>query len=653
MAKIYELTSDVYNLISAGEVVESPTSVVKELVENALDAGATQITVQLTNGGTSQIVVTDNGCGIESSEVEKAFKKHATSKILTKEDIYKISTLGFRGEALASIACVSNVVLVTRFENEELGTEIIVEGGEIISKKQVPANIGTIIKVTKLFFNTPARYKFLRDANLEYRKTYKIMASFVLSHPELEFTLYNDGIKKLASKKGNLTTAIDSIFGYELSHNLLYVDDEFDNFKINGAIGLPYVTKANRSAQVIFVNNRVVESVDISSSVNAAYTNFLMKGRFPCFVLNITLPYEDVDVNISPQKTEVKITNRNKLVNWIEHLIKEILSTQEIKQEEEEREQANKLVEESLKKNNYLDDIAETNKTGFSVKTVLNDSNLLMDKLSKGGEEVTKECQIIIPSENPIPTIHLDEFESSIKDEKEDKLFSLSTNSSIMSKLLNMDKEEESEPKNKTEEVFHEYSQTSFIKDSNKMIGVLFNTYIMVERKDDFCLIDQHAVHERFIFDKLMDDISKKQVAVQELLVPYQLNVNEEEKNFIKDNIKELETLGFIINEFGKNSLIVTQIPLLLVDVSLEDYFSDILSNLNTLDREQLLLRHKIATKSCKAAIKAGYILTQDEIDKIIEMVETSKSPLLCPHGRPYVVTITKTQVEKWFKRVL
>ncbi len=645
MAKINVLTSDVYNLISAGEVVVNPAGVVKELVENSIDAGATKIMIDIVQGGISKIKVVDNGGGIESEDVENAFKQHATSKICTKEDIYKISTLGFRGEALASIALVSNVQMLTKTEQQDIGTFIELQGGEVVRKEVAPCNTGTSITVSKLFYNTPARFKFLKTPLLEQREIYKLVSIFILSHPEIEFTLVADGNVKLNNQKGDLQTGILTVYGEEFADNLIIINEKFEDFRLEGAISLPYIAKPNHSWQTTFVNNRSVENDVIGSAVNGAYVDFLMKGKYPCFVLNLSLPYDEVDVNISPQKTVVKFNDSDKLYRWIYVTIKDKLA--DMSKVEEDQDRLSEKEENFSIKNplNYIktsflkedSDRLEEKKDGVSIGYMFSDNSKYISKMVKDDDKI-QNADIISKTNIVIP-----DFKSDL--ENDDVATKLNSTSDIMAKVLDYGKE--------TENVAHSYEQSSFLSNAYKILGVVFSTYIIVEQDESLYLIDQHAAHERFLFDKLIDEIQKGEIVTQQLLVPYKISVNAEEKDFILDNANSLQELGVEVQDFGLNSLIITQVPSLLVDIDLSSFITEILSDLQSFSRDKVVLRHKIATKACKSAVKAGDTLTNEEIEKLLDMVKESNSPLLCPHGRPYVVKITKSQVEKWFKRVL
>ena len=651
MAKINELPSGVYNLISAGEVVVSPETLLKELIENSIDAKATQISIYTVKGGVSEIKVVDNGEGIEKSEVEKAFKQHATSKILNKEDIYKIQTLGFRGEALASIALVSNVKMLTRYKDEDIATEIEIEGGKTLSKKQASSNVGTSITVTKLFYNMPARYKFLQDSSKLNREIDKLVSAFVLSYPEIEFNLYADGVKKFSHRKGDLINAINSVFGTEFATNLIMVNEKFDDYILEGAIALPYIQKRNRSWQMLFVNDRLVECDMISAAINGAYTDFVMKGFFPCFVLNLHVPYELVDVNISPQKSVVKIEKVEEIATWIIRLIKEILIDSDKKQEQEELEE---LKREEAREEEMRKLLARANYDEEAKNEVYKrlNTNIFQDSVKFYTEVVPKQNEVKVATISKENKPVIETFTSMVVNE-DDISHKLNAPSEIMAKVL---EENQNSLKNNQEEqktIKHEYTQTSFIKEHIKIVGVLFDTYIIVEQKESFYIIDQHAAHERFLFDKYLKNAEDNAISSQELLIPYLLYTSMDEKSFILDNLENFKNMGIEIQDGDSHSVFVKTIPTFLIDYDLKEFFTDILADLKSFTRDKIVFRHQIATHACKSAIKANDVLSEEEIEDIINMVKNSASPLLCPHGRPYVVNIKKVEVEKWFKRVL
>ena len=654
MAKINELTSDVYNLISAGEVVVSPETLLKELIENSIDANAKHISIYVVKGGISEIKVVDDGDGIEKTEVEKAFKQHATSKILNKDDIYKISTLGFRGEALASIALVSNTVMVTRHKTEDDATQIELEGGRVIKKQVTASEVGTSITVTKLFYNMPARYKFLKDVSKINKEIDKLLSAFILSYPKIEFNLYSDGVKKFSHRSGDLISAINSVFGAEFSTNLIEVNEKFDDFILEGAIALPYIQRRNRSWQMLFVNDRWVECDIISAAINGAYTDFVMKGFFPSFVLNLHVPYNLVDVNISPQKTVVKLERAEEIATWIIRIIKEILIDSDKKQEKEELQE---LQEIEKREENFIK-LVDKAKEDESVKKQLFQSinssffkdktQFYQDILPQDKEQV----KVATISKTNAPVIEEFKFEYNEEEKPESKL---NSPSDIMAKVLqeNQNSLTVGEQDNSQKTIKHEYHQTSFIKEHIKVVGVLFDTYIIVEQQDSFYIIDQHAAHERFLFDKYIKTAEQNAVPSQELLIPYLISTSIDEKDFLLTNADNFLKMGIEVVDGDRHSVFVKRIPTFLIDYDLKEFFGDILSNLQSFTRDKVVFRHQIATHACKSAIKANDVLKEDEIEDIINMVKNSSSPLLCPHGRPYVVNIKKVEVEKWFKRVL
>lgn len=651
MAKINELKSDVYNLISAGEVVVSPETLLKELIENSIDANASHISIYTVKGGISEIQVVDDGDGIEKTEVEKAFKQHATSKILNKDDIYKISTLGFRGEALASIALVSNVKMVTRFKDEEDASFIEVEGGEVLDKQQTVSNVGTSITVTKLFYNMPARYKFLQESAKLNKEIDKLVSAFVLAHPEIEFTLYSDGIKKFSHRKGDLVSAINSVFGSEFATNLIMVNEKFDDFILEGAIALPYIQRRNRSWQMLFVNNRWVECDMVSAAINGAFTDFVMKGFFPCFVLNLEVPYDLVDVNISPQKSVVKIERVDEIATWIMRLIKEILIDSDKKQELEDLEEL-KRIEQKDKEIEELFIKASVDEDARRQIYKSMNSNFIKDRTQFYKEIKPQEDDVKVATLSKTSAPIIEEFKSysSFEDVGANKL---NSPSEIMAKVLQENKDSLSVGSSEQKNIKHEYTQASFVKEHIKIVGVLFDTYIMVEQKDSFYIIDQHAAHERFLFDKYLANAENGTIVSQELLIPYLLYTSIDEKSFILENLDNFRKMGIVIEEADAHSVFVKQVPTFLIDYDLKDFFIDVLSNLQAFTRDKVVFRHQIATHACKSAIKANDVLKEEEIENIVNMVKNSHNPLLCPHGRPYVVNIKKTEVEKWFKRAL
>lgn len=665
MKTINVLEPSIYNLISAGEVAVNPAGVVKELVENSLDAQATKIIVEIWGGGIEKIKVTDNGYGIAKSQVKNAFLPHATSKITTVEDIYKIGTLGFRGEALASICNVSKLSILTRVEEEEIGSYLEIDAGNIVVESEKASNVGTEITVSNLFYNTPARLKFLGTKKMEQREIAKTLENLMLCNPNIEFMFYVDGNLNVHTAGTGLKDTIVQIEGPEFIEKSFKIDVQEGKYKLKGYGILPS-EEHNSKFTRCFVNGRVTINHCIASAVQAAYVTYTMKGITPTFILFFELPFDEVDVNITPQKTDVKFQDDHKIYSWVCTSVKNSLLNHVARE--------NFYKSEELAMQAFLSDNKDSNTKMVLPKKEIegNESNNTETKNSSfndyviaknvvdsiGGKSVTAEqflkawkgqkeqeelaIQQEAKNEGSDKTVKILEFESKTQ-EFEQESFGLGSSSTIMAKVKGLDKIQAKQ----------EFTQETFVKNNNKVLGVIFQTYILVQSDSELFFIDQHAAHERHLYDKYMQEIENRDVTIQDLLVPHVINADNDMANFIERNMLDLKNLGFEISSWGTNVFKVESVPMILSDINLEHFIQDIYQNKVYLTNTNEQLRDKIAMRACKSAIKAGMTLNQSEIDKVIEMIKESKSPLLCPHGRPYVLKVTKTDIEKWFKRIV
>lgn len=615
--KINVLPSEIYNKISAGEVVERPASVVKELVENSIDGGATKITVEVFDGGIKKIVVTDNGCGIEPEDIESAFLPHATSKIKDAKDLETISSLGFRGEALASIASVSRVELISKTENNEFGMNLKIEGGKYGNKKEIGFDNGTKIIVSDLFFNTPARLKFLKKPKSEEGEITNLMAKFILANPQISFRYIVDD-KIIYNTFGNgLAEAMYIIYGKEVYDNLLEVKYDSNDISVYGFIARPTLCKANRTYQTIFVNGRVVSNYMISSAVQDAVENYIMKGKFPLFALNINLPFESVDVNVHPSKQEVKFENPNRIYGIVNTAIfKAVSEANYVQDKTAEIQKENSVREPVFDTKSLLETIMNGQKEKNCFKS---EYNPLVDILNEKIKENNEKSKV------EISQIKLEEVIVPANDTKVESL-----NREIV--------------ENKNKILFEDY----------RIIGVLFNTYILCEKGDSFLIIDQHAGHERQLYDKFTKQIKGNNLACQDLLFPYVFNTNLKETEFLENNLELFREYGIDISEFGENSFKISAVPVLLSEINLKDFFENILSDINEVQKKSVdFFKEKIAKQACRSAIKAGDKLSDSEINFLLDSFKENGNVLLCPHGRPIVLQFSKTEIEKWFKRIV
>ena len=634
MSKINILDSTIYNRIAAGEVVERPFSVVKELVENSIDAGAGQIIIETEAGGTKSIKITDNGSGILFEDLNKAFLPHATSKINSVDDLEGIATLGFRGEALASIGSVSNITLCSKVKAEETGGEITVNGGKIEKAILKGTPDGTYISVNNLFFNTPARAKFLKTPKTEEGYITDFIARTILANPNISFKYICDGKIVYQTSGGGLEEAIYVVYGKSTVSSLLPVNYKNENISISGFIGKPTLTKPNRTYQTLIVNGRYVVNALVSTAVYNAYANYMMKGRFPFYVLNIKMPFEDVDVNVHPNKMEVKFVNTNAVYGAVTNAVSEVL----------------------LQESNILDAVPAGEQESFTTESLPKTSGYSFN-MNSTMQSSHNTMQTEGETDGKIEELRNIKIEKPLKS-KDINIIKLRSDEGVF--LETQQRFEQNEQADKVKAgIMNTEANTSvfdegFLNVNNfKIIGTIFNTYIIIEKQDEMFLIDQHAAHERLLYDKFKTEFENKKINIQELLMPYVLKVNSLENIFIKENWEIFSELGFNIEEFGNLSFKVSSVPLVLSNIELKAYFEDCLKNLNKLDKNNGEVKHFLATKACKAAVKAGRTLNENEISVLLAEIDKNKTTLLCPHGRPVFVRLKKTDIDKWFKRIV
>ena len=625
MSKINILDKIVSNRISAGEVVEKPASVVKELIENSIDAGADKIVIEIEEGGIKSISILDNGSGIEKDDIKLAFMPHATSKIKNVEDLDNIGTLGFRGEALASIASVAQVEVISKTKASELGSSIKIDGGEFGEIGEVAMNTGTQIVVKNLFYNTPARRKFLRKPKTEEGEITDLVEKIILANPTLQIRYVIDGKIKYNTTGSGLYANIYTIYGRETVENIIEINFEREGYKLTGYIGKPEISKANRTYQTLIVNGRVVRSAFISNAIQEVYQNFLMKNKFPFFVLNLTLPLDSVDVNVHPSKMEVKFENlgfiRTLFTNAVYSALVNANYTRSVVEEEKNEEEkaistTNSFVEKREPLNN-LPNISEDE----GISYLASKENMF------GQDEKLKEVSL--------------NYEESMLHEIE----SNSEESRLTDYILNTN--------HKNPYVVKEFQE--IIEDAMpkaKIIGVIFKTYILVEKENNLYMIDQHAAHERALYDKFSASVKNENVLKQGLITPYHLKLNSLEYDFFKRNFDVLSSVGFDVVDKGDNQIEITAIPYVLPIEKLAEYIDYFISNLQDYSSKASdYFKSGLMQHACKMAVKSGQVLSLNEIETLIDEME--KHVLLCPHGRPILIKITKSQIEKWFKRIV
>lgn len=638
MAKINILESNVYNRIAAGEVVDRPYSVVKEFVENSIDAGAKNITVSIERGGKDLICVSDDGAGIGKEDLRSAFLPHATSKIARAEDLDFIRTLGFRGEALASIASVANVRLRSRAAGADEAYELVCSGGKMGEITPCALGAGTEICAENLFFNTPVRAKFLKSDKGEEGDISNFVSRLVLGNPTVAFRYYIDGKLALQSFGGGEDEALAAVYGGNTVQECYKLDAEKHGIRIRGFLGKPSFTKANRTYQSVFVNGRYVVNNTIGSAISNAYASYLMKRQYPFYVLYIDIPPEAVDVNVHPNKSDVRFENNQVVYGCIYSVISSVLDGNASALEFVVGANDAPAGPEAAPRTASLENTAVPKREETAEEAPA--------AMTEGGsghmkEEPRRQDAFFVPPR--------------ASEMKGGAVFEFHDSASA----ADVEKERErqavfEENKRYLEALENKARQQKLIFENAVYRGCLFNTYLIYEEGDNAYIIDQHAAHERLIFDRLCAEAEKRKVVQQPLLVPYVLNVNREEFAFLAENAENIRRIGFEMEEFGQSSFKISAVPLDLQDIDLRSFFEELLSEVGSLRGIRLteVLRDRIAMTACKHAVKGGMLLTDSEKEKLFEMLHGDMG-LKCPHGRPIAVKMTKYEIEKMFKRIV
>ncbi len=671
MANINILDKSIFNRIAAGEVVEKPASVIKELVENSIDAGATNIVIEITDGGIKKIKVSDNGCGMNKENLLKCVLPHATSKIKTADDLDKIGTLGFRGEALSSICACAKVTFVSKTADEEIGHKLNCNGGEVENVCEIGTVTGTTVTVEDLFYCIPARAKFLKKPKLEESEITNIISRLILANPNISFK-YSANDKLIFQSTGkSLEDAIYCVYNQQTLENLIPINFSNDLIKVNGYISKPSFTKPNRTYQTLIINKRYVINYSISSAIQKAYEHFLMKNNFPFYVIHMEIPLNKIDVNVHPTKMEVKFEDGGRIyamfLNEVSNVLFDVKTLKELRTI---KESANETVNETTTENNTqsnLNLLKQNEGYNFNIEetkpseqnNVLENGYTKLNSESKNNENADNK-ENIDNKENKI--------DSDIFNKAHESFSKFCTSSNIIKNnqfSVNDDNGYsydivetmlENSPNFKEKLKNKQIVQETFkLADNYKIIGSAFNTFIIVEQNDALLLIDQHAAHERILFDKFMQESLNHQITVQPLLVPYILDTNYQETAFILENIENFKQLGFEIEEFGTNCFKISSIPLLLKELSFKKFFNDVLSDINNkvIIKKADYIYDFIAKEACKNAVKANDCLSDSEIKVLLNEINTKTDVLMCPHGRPIVLKLTKTEIEKMFKRIV
>ncbi len=771
MGNIVLLDELTINKIAAGEVIERPASVVKEMVENSIDAGATNITVEIKNGGISFIKVTDNGKGIAQDDLEIAFERHATSKIRSADDLDTVTSMGFRGEALASIAAIANVELVSKTAEQEIGYRVVVEGGDILEKEEAGCRTGTSITVRNLFFNTPVRYKFLKKDYTESGYIEDAITRIALVNPNIAIKLINTGKTVIQTNgNGDMKSVIYSIYGKDIANGIIDVDYTYEDIKINGVIGKPEIARSNRSNQLFFVNKRYIKDKTLTAATEQGYKGLIPIGKFGFVVLNLTINPAKVDVNVHPAKLEVRFEEENKVFQSIYHAIKNTLLKNELVADTEKtktpetvnyvdrsavsfeerlrklketkkansqagglfsfRKQNEKEIEEyndeesKIKTNNIIEDIynkkenetKEPEKVEDTVSTI--DTNDVLNQLKKMKENLEKELleknitpntlsglsdvdekyeqnsgeieeseekedikteekveedkkepvqdthSIIETIENPEVKKEFDEVKEKIKDLNENPKVVSEDFNEMYAKLFGrapiMDKpEDEKQDKTNAVDIIKDNvsmfeTQEELKKPTYKFIGIVFKTYIILEMNNEMYILDQHAAHERIMYEKVKKNYySDESKDSQMLLLPDIITLTHKEMDIAKDNMQMFKKAGFSLEEFGDNTIKLTGVPTVCIDLDTKELFLETLDEINTVARTAKQEKEEkfIATVACKAAVKANMALSKEEVESLMDQLLALPNPFTCPHGRPTVIKMSKYDIERKFAR--
>ena len=743
MGNIVLLDDLTINKIAAGEVIERPASVVKELVENSIDAGSTNINVEVKNGGISYIRITDNGKGIMPDDMEIAFERHATSKIRTADDLENVKSMGFRGEALASIAAIARVDMKSKTLDNETGYRVVVEGGNVIEKQETGCPNGTTIVVENLFYNTPVRYKFLKKDFTEGGYIEDVITRIALIHPEIAIKLISSGRTIIqTSGNGELKDVIYNIYGKEIAENVLDVNYEYDDIKVTGVIGKPSISRSNRANQLFFVNKRYIKDKTLTSSAEQGFKGMITVGKFGFLVLNLEINPQKVDVNVHPAKLEVRFEEEQKVFKAVYHAIKDTLLKNDLVKDTEKETFTNKIpsytfnlenkeVEKSTEKTEekeskglfakllhkneekqeaekptMIEELYQTRKLNLTpIQETTNNFDNIMEKMAQmknsveeyreGIQANKKEDEKEPVTENTIrvdvPNEDMQETKI-ITEEMKQELAQASKDENTQ--VINVEEIRKSEDEAKeTEEKFEdmytsvfgkapieektevkeddeEYKMTEmevatgenlsmFNKEEQtippyKFIGIAFSTYIIIELDKELYIIDQHAAHERIMYEKVKENYYKDgEKDSQLMLLPDIITLTHKEMDIAKENMEMFRKAGFMLEEFGENTIKLMGVPNICLELDTKELFLETLDEINTVARtaKQEVEEKFIATVACKAAVKANMALSKEEVDSLMRELLILPNPFTCPHGRPTAIKMTKTDIEKKFSR--
>lgn len=643
MPNIAILNQETIDKIAAGEVVERPCSVVKELVENAIDAGSTAITVEIKEGGISFIRITDNGCGIERDQVAVAFYRHSTSKIRSAEDLLTVKSLGFRGEALSSISAVARVELITKTYDELTGTRYVIEGSKELSNEEIGAPDGTTFIVKDLFYNVPARRKFLKTAQTEGSYISDMVEKLALSHPDISFKFINNNQTKLhTSGNGNRKDIIYHIFGREISSSLLEVKHECEYFKVEGFIGKPVITRGNRNYENYFINGRYVKSNILSRAIEEAYKSFLMQHQYPFTVLYFTF-FSELDVNVHPTKMELRFDNNNEIYVELCDTIYAILSHKEMIPEVpvDSTPAPKKIAHE------YKEPIPEP----FEKRRI--NEVRAAESRSVYGQSVTSAAKA--PAVNEQLTDNTSKLQTA---KASASALVAGTGNSVELAPETSTAYEPAQVVTGTQQALGDYDKVFLTESSKKqfsIIGQLFKTYWLIEFEDKLYIIDQHAAHEKVLYEKTMARLANKDFTSQRISPPIVMTLDARECEMLEKYRPQIEQFGYEVEHFGGKEYMISAIPDNLFNIDMKDLFIEMLDDFSNATGRQTpdIITEKVASMSCKAAVKGNDKLTLPEINKLIDELLSLDNPYNCPHGRPTIISMSKYEIEKKFKRIV
>ena len=639
MPNINKLDPSIYNLISAGEVVENPSAVVKELVENSIDAGATEITIIVEEGGIKTIKIIDNGCGMNKDNIYLSYLPHATSKISSSMDLDNISTLGFRGEALASIAAVSHLTIESKELNSNFGYLVKVSSGVIEEEHECGMMQGTTITVSDLFYNTPVRLNFLKSKKQEEALITSKVKQLIFANPNLKFKYIVDD-NLVYQTGGGLEDAIYSIYGNQIANNLLPFDFTYNNYRAYGFTGNINITKPNRNYQTIIVNGRVITNQNIQLAVMQAYGPALMKRTYPVYLLNLVIPFDEVDVNVHPTKSDVRFKDSHKVFSTVYRAILSALDMQA----------KNVNINETFDKSEQI--FNNEQKQTFVQNTTIEKQTFVQSTFKLTYEKrdnIDKFSNLNDNSNLKNDTFSYDNTSSNLENLKNTSNFSNYSSSNNINNSYDLEKDDIDSQNiipnsNKTDRI---------IKNGFNIVGQIFTTYLIVQYESKVYLIDQHACHEKFLFEKLIDSTNKKSIASQPLLIPYIYTCTVNQYDYLKSLQDDLIALGFEIEEFGDLTFKINSIPMDLTNINLSMFFEDILKEKYTISslKASDLIINKLAQYACKAAVKSGDSLNQQQIEALFDQMDKGV-PMQCPHGRPCILEYTRADFDKLFKRI-